>query len=159
AGMAQLWEARTGRLRASLDHPHALLGLAFSPDSRHLATAGHGPHVWLWDTTTAKRVGVLGPQQAIARALTYSPDGTQLAVHLYTRQRDPTGVQFFDVATGRRGPLLARPDGVHPSGMALVTEEVCAFSPDGKTVLTELRGNLRFQQRLQRWDISTGQPL
>jgi WD40 repeat protein/predicted Zn-dependent protease len=159
AGAAQLWEARTGRLRATLDHPHVLVGLVFSPDNQRLATAGYGSHVWLWDTTTARRVGVLGPLRAIACGLTYSPDGSQLAVHLYNRQRDPAGVRLFDVATGRPGPFLARPSGVHPTGLALVTEGVSAFSPDGKTVLTEHHGDARSQQGLQRWDAVTGRAL
>ncbi len=55
-GRVELHDAATGRLlRQTPDQPHAISGLAYSPDSKWLLTWGPGPGtVRLWDATTLR---------------------------------------------------------------------------------------------------------
>jgi WD40 repeat protein len=73
----------------------AIVSVAFSPDSRLLATANVGGSIELWDTDTGRHVRVLTGITAVVRALTFSADSSRLATG------DITGnVKIWDVATG-----------------------------------------------------------
>jgi WD40 repeat protein len=136
---AQLWEITTGLpVGAALKHPATIGPVAFSPDSRAVATAG-GKEGRFWDAGTGQPRGRPLAQGDIITALAYSPTGTLLA----TASRDAT-VRLWDVATAvPRGKPLRHRDEV----LAI------AFSPDGKRLLTGGTGEARL------WDLARPEPI
>src|SRR5262245_53023939 len=91
----QLWDERTGRMRASLiGHRHRIDTFAICADGTWIATADQAGHVRLWDTESGMLRSRLPGRPGSAIALT--PDGESLA----TAGRRVARV--FDVATGRR---------------------------------------------------------
>jgi WD40 repeat protein len=55
-GTVRLWDAMTGRARATLGYEGlGASALAFSPDGRALAAGGIEPIVWVWDVSGAER--------------------------------------------------------------------------------------------------------
>ena len=58
-GVAQVWDAETGKVTASFaEHTGLVNSLAFSPDGRHVASAGlDKDHSFaVWDSDTGKRI-------------------------------------------------------------------------------------------------------
>lgn len=75
ATTVQLRHARSGELQATLaGHDLAVVGMAFSPDGRTLATQG-GELLKLWHVPTRREVGTLSYPHCY---LAFSPDGTLL---------------------------------------------------------------------------------
>jgi WD40 repeat protein len=99
----RLWDARTGRQRATLDAPAperppagANTVLALAPDGRLLAAVTRGPDIRLWDLLTGKEVGRLEGHTAGVWALAFAPDGKTLASGSWDRT-----VRLWDVDTRR----------------------------------------------------------
>jgi WD40 repeat protein len=138
----QLWDAATGRLRASLPWPGktgALPVLAFGPDGVLLATIGSTRGIELWDTSTGRRRKTLIRYTGKPYALRFSPDGGVLATSSLGR-----GVELWDTATGRLLSSLTGPD---------VAVTALAFSPDGRTLAAGSAGG-----SVQLWDTRPAYP-
>ncbi|MXV75921.1 hypothetical protein F4Z99_16810 [Candidatus Poribacteria bacterium] len=89
---AKVWDVATGENIATFEHLGAVRAIAFSPDGTLLATSAgrtdiRSTKTWQ-DITTLSTVN--------ATSLTFSPDGTRIAVGMSGRQ--PT-VQIWDIAT------------------------------------------------------------
>jgi hypothetical protein len=128
-GTVRLWDVASGRLHATLEvFPvakdsrlmHHVQSLAFAPDGKTLATAGHGPEVRLWDVATGRLLAALRGHSHEARIVAFSPDGKTLA-----SGGDEGMVCLWDVATGRPRSRL-------PGYEAAVS--ALAFTPDGRTL-------------------------
>ena len=113
--------------------------LAFSPDSKVLATADADGAARLWDVATRRQIGApITVSGAQVLCVAFSPDGKTLA----TANSDGTA-RLWDVATRRQiGVIKVSRDRV--LGVA--------FSPDGKLLATAGEGG---SARL--WDVATGQ--
>ena len=86
--MVQLWDAASGRELVTLrGHTEFVLGVAFSPDGRRLATASQDGTVKLWDTATGQELltltaytsGLRGTGPYVFMGVAFSPDGRRLA--------------------------------------------------------------------------------
>jgi WD40 repeat protein len=75
--------------------PGVILALAFSPDGSHIAVAGAGPEVRLYNSETGERTAVLSGHRAGIYTLAYHPDGK----HIATGGFDGT-VRIYDTSTG-----------------------------------------------------------
>jgi RNA polymerase sigma factor (sigma-70 family) len=166
---AGFWDGTVRRLDAAgkeerrwKAHEGPLSGLALSPDSKVLATAGmvgkpnEGKpegRVVLWEAATGKELRRFDAEVGAFRDLVFSPDGTRLAV-VITGQP----ARVYETATGkevRLTPPAPPPDGVVPPGGGVPDEAVgAAFSPDGKLLAT---GGQYGAVRL--WDLATGRQI
>lgn len=124
----RLFNGLTGELSTALDldidpefHFFGSSGIAFSPDSKTLASPGRDNAVLLWDVADRKqRMSLKGHAEQVC-AVAFSPDGRLLA----TGGRHRRDVFLWDATSGERKRVIP-----------CIVEPVVslAFSPDGRTL-------------------------
>jgi WD40 repeat protein/tRNA A-37 threonylcarbamoyl transferase component Bud32 len=124
--MARVWDVESGKLvLPPLRHSGAVAQARFSPDNRHIITAG-ADNARVWDARSG-RLEVTLPQANLEDAC-FSPDSQLVA----TAASDGS-VQVWEVANGSRvGPPLKH-EAWAPSSR---NSEHLAFSPDSSRLLT-----------------------
>jgi WD40 repeat protein len=146
----ELWNTSTGKLRKTIGEPGDwLVGIAWSPGSRFLATAGDV--ISLWDVCSGK---VTRTYAGSYSSVAFSSDGKLIGGS--TREQ----ADVFDVATGRKMVSLKDKSGAYWP---------IAFSPDGKLVATggedpnwkfepvgPLESEYQHELRVKIWDLRTG---
>jgi WD40 repeat protein len=104
SGMVKLWDVATGKLFATLEgHTLPVRSVAFSPDSKTLASAGQGATIKLWDVKTGKNTATLQDERMDwVYGVVFSPDGKTLV-------SGGTGrgyIHFWDIASGKSTSIL-----------------------------------------------------
>jgi serine/threonine protein kinase/WD40 repeat protein len=120
--------------------------LAFSPDSKRLATSTSAGRVRIWDVDSGTTIGetlTTGPSGAVY-TMAFSPDDKTLAV---ARLGKAESVKLFDLS-GKDFETRALP----------FVEQVTAlaFSPDGQTLACGTARAGKVGASLQFWDVTTG---
>jgi RNA polymerase sigma factor (sigma-70 family) len=101
---------------------HWMAQLAFSPDSKILATFNGGPHTFdLWDLASGKLLNPIPGHRTFVTSLAFSADGRQV---FSAAGMNDLPVQAWDARTGER---LYELDNNNPN-----TVHALALSPDGK---------------------------
>jgi WD40 repeat protein len=128
--------------RAILEgHKDRVISLAFSPDSKTLASGGDDGITRLWDVATCKSTAML--EDTPSNSLHFSPDGRNLAIVYGTEST------IWDVSTRKRRELKDE------SWSSQCIRFMGCFSPDGKILAT---GGLCFPD-IGLWDVKTGKLL
>jgi WD40 repeat protein len=118
-------------------HTKGVLCVAWSPDSRRVASGGADDSVRIWDATDGHEIHLLSGRTSEVETVAWSPDGHQLA--------SATGagtVKIWNADTGAE--LLAFKNGDQ-------TVFTVAWSPDGKRVASGGRDHT-----IRIWDPQTG---
>jgi RNA polymerase sigma factor (sigma-70 family) len=140
----QRWDLTTGEAAPAVAADQKYLhAVAFTPDSKTLATIG-----WLdvrfWDAASGRERGrTKSDGRMFAAAVSFSPDSkTMAAAEMYCG-----ALHLWDVPTGEHRP--------QPEGHSSHWLGTAAFSPDGQHVAT----NGRIDGTLRVWDAATGRLL
>lgn len=134
----QLWDVAAGTLKTNLQgHTDSVHNIAFSPDSRTLASGSDDRTVILWDIATSSYKKTLIAHTDDIVGLAFSPDGRTLA----SASTDGTIVLW------NAENLLPR---------TTITEhitwiEAIDFSPDGRTIVSG-----GYDKLVRLWDITSG---
>jgi WD40 repeat protein len=147
--VVHVWDCQAGKEVARFANEKcALVRLAFSPDSKYLATGGSMKRlVNIWDVKTKKLVRRLdGEGEKGIYALAFAPDGSILA------SGEHQTVSFWDV---KEGKLLRRTDKpLQRNDAAYPNVESIAFFPDGKTIVTG-----HTDEVLRLWEVGTAKEI
>jgi WD40 repeat protein/dienelactone hydrolase len=120
-----------------LGHTGEIHGVAFSPDSKYLATAAYDHTARLWDVATGKQLHIFSQPDKV-ETVAFSADGKYLLTAGPDKQ-----AWLWDVATGQTVRVFSG----HTSGL-----NDAEFAPDGKSIITT--GDDDGTARV--WDVATG---
>ncbi len=127
-------------LSVQTGHSGQVLSIAFTSDSKLMASGSVDKTIVLWDPATGNQLRTLKGHTGTVGSVAFSPDDKQLA----SGSADNT-IKIWDVASGREKQIL--------SGHKLFVSSV-AFSPDGR-LLASGSGD----QSVKLWDVATGREL
>jgi RNA polymerase sigma factor (sigma-70 family) len=140
-GNIHLWDMATGKKRVMISaHKGGVLALAFSRDSKTLASAGDDRTIRLWQTATGKNLLTLVGHTAQCRGVGFTRDGKGLV----SLAADGS-VRGWDRKTGQERWRIERQYGGTGS---------MALSPDGKTLAAV--GN---DKNIAVYNVDTGKEL
>jgi len=127
-----------GQVRLLEGHGHAVVWLAYSPDSEQVASASWDGSVKVWDARSGTGLTLAAGDKPLT-GVDISPDGRRVAAS----NLDGT-VRVWDLPTGKDlyPPLQARAGAVY----------AVAFTRDGHLVSAHHDGTIHV------WDVETGQP-
>jgi len=126
---------------------YSLVAVAFSPDSRLLASCRPDTAITLWDVATGNEVKTLDGETVGVASMAFSPDGRFLAST--GGKNAPNTIKLFDITGGGKSRVVAGPQSSNAIQEARVTS--VAFSPNGSILAF---GNM--DHTIELWDVSTG---
>ncbi|HIK03209.1 MAG TPA: ribosome assembly protein 4, partial [Trichormus sp. M33_DOE_039] len=118
-------------------HSSQVFSVAYSPNSKYLASASTDNTIKIWDISTGKPVQTLKGHSDSVNSVAYSPDSKYLA-----STSSDTTIKIWDISTGKAlNTLKGHSDSVYS----------VAYSPDGKYLASASEDTT-----IKIWDISTG---
>jgi WD40 repeat protein/serine/threonine protein kinase len=147
------WSRENHELLHVMKHAAGVNAVAFSPDSKLVATASRDVKVRLWDVATGLPHGVPLAHPEQVNALAFHPDG-----RLLTGCEDGEA-RLWDVTTARQvGPKFvhgrSKPNVKWKTDLDRYGVASVAFSPDGRFILTGGKDGIA-----SRWETASGQRL
>jgi WD40 repeat protein/serine/threonine protein kinase len=140
----RVWDLKTGQVRHVLrGHTGPVLGLAFSPDEKLIATASADTTVRIWDLNTGRENGAYRGHPFGAHSVAFTPDGKRVVVLSGDRV-----LKTWDATRGPEALKLATRSSVH-----------AAFSPDSRHVAAAASHVTKFDYMAIIWDTATGAEL
>ena len=140
----RLWDTDTGKLLRTLSgHTQQISHMAFSPDSKIIASGSEDKTICLWDANTGKLLRTLIGHRGTVWNVAFSPDGKTIAC-----TSGSSAIYLWDANTGQHIRTIT---GHYKLGFA---GNVVVFSPDGKTIAS---GGVVGEVHL--WDVKTGRHL
>ena len=142
------WNVSTGECDSTIDTPDWVIGVALSPDNKHVVSAHAGfimedCSICVWDVSTGDRIfGTLkGHTKFVPTTVVYSPDGRRIL-----SGSTNGSVIVCDSKTGKIlfGPFTAHSDFVRS----------VSFHPSGETFVTG-----SFDKTLTIWDANNFKPI
>ena len=135
----QLWYAGRTYKKTLTGHTDNVTSVAFSYDSRTLASGSVDNTVRLWDVDTDTHKATFTGHTESVVSVAFSPDGSLLA-----SGSDDNTIILWSVDTGEpRTTIVAHTNGIND----------VAFSPDGKTLAS---CGYREDTTVKLWDVETG---
>ena len=117
----RIWDVATGQLLQTIDErPKRTYSVAFSLDSRTLASAEEDSKIRIWDVGTGELLKTLVGHTSAVNTMTYSPDGTTLVSGSWDKT-----IRFWNVSTGKLLKTLTEHTDV---------VDTVIYAPDHKTV-------------------------
>jgi WD40 repeat protein/tRNA A-37 threonylcarbamoyl transferase component Bud32 len=117
-------------------HTGKVIGVAWSPDSKRIASASEDGTLQVWDAAKGRQIWSYQGSFRGEKNVAWSPDGK----HIASASEDGT-LQVWDAATGSPAFLCQ----AQPGGVSAV-----AWSPDGKHIASS------YGTRVAIWDATTG---
>jgi WD40 repeat protein len=143
-GTVGLWDVDMSKKWSHAGHDgQNVLNVAFSPDSKHLASSSSDKTVILWDVASGEQKKTLSGHEDEIEGLAFSPTDDTLLV---SASRDKT-IRFWDIGVK---PLVPRGDQLSDTAKVMDV----AFSPDGTFLASS-----NYAGGLQLWDVETRQPV
>ena len=134
-----LWYAGRTYKTVLTGHTDDVTSVAFSHDSRTLASSSVDTTVRLWDVETDTHKATFAGHTERVVSVAFSPDGSLLA-----SGSDDNTIILWDVASGEpRTTIVAHTDGIND----------VVFSPDGKTLAS---CGYRYDTTVKLWDVASG---
>lgn len=140
-GTIKLWDPLSYRELATLPNRDPVYDIAFSPDSKTIASAigtrfGNSSSVTVWDCATYRPTASFAHHSAKIYEIVYSPDGSRIACACW----DHT-VTIWDAREQQQTAVLSGHTG---------TVSSVSFSPDGKRLVSS-----SWDGTIKLWDVET----
>jgi WD40 repeat protein len=139
---ARVWDTSTGEEISRMTHDSGVSSVAFSPDSKYVASGGDNT-ARVWEAVTGKEIARM-THDSYVYFVSFSPDGKYIA----SGGHDSTA----RVWKSQTGQEIAR--FIHNDFVSYI-----AFSPDGTYVLSTERTGTTIQAITHVWNAKTGQEI